>query len=79
MTSPSTVVDPGTLCVLCQIKAIADHVATPAVGYTLEDMRVVSDELDRARFLIERAIGMKIQRSQVYWGDVTDVTDGGAA
>lgn len=70
------IVDPGTLCVLCQIKAIGEHVATLAVGYTLDDMRAVSEELDRARFLIERAIGLKIQRSQVYW---EDVTDGGAA
>ncbi|WP_347264455.1 hypothetical protein [Nitrobacter sp.] len=70
------VVDPGTLCVLCQIKAIGEHVADPAVGFTIDDMRAVSEQLDRARFLIERAIGLRIQRAPVYW---EDITDGGAA
>ncbi|WP_416192886.1 hypothetical protein [Nitrobacter sp. TKz-YC01] len=32
------VVDPGTLCVLCQIKAIGEHVADPAVGFTIDDI-----------------------------------------
>lgn len=68
------VVDPGTLRVLCQIKAIADHVATACAGFTLDDMRVVAWEMHKARLLIERAIEMRIEQSR--WDDVTD---GGAS
>jgi hypothetical protein len=42
----------------------------------MDDMRAVSQELDRARFLIERAIGLRIQNAPPYW---EDYTDGGAA
>lgn len=56
------IVDPGTHNVLCQIRAIAFHVADPAVGFTMDDMREVSKQFDRGRFLIERAMASKIER-----------------
>jgi hypothetical protein len=71
------IVNAGTLTVLCQIEAIGNHVIDPAVGHTIDDMRAVSEQLDRMRFLIEHAIALRIQHGRAgYW---EDYTDGGAA
>jgi hypothetical protein len=65
------IVDPGTLSVLCQIEAIGKRVIDPAVGFTMGDMRAVSEQLDRMRFLIERAIALRIQSGRVYCEDIS--------
>lgn len=55
------ILDPETIRLLCFIEALGDHVIDPFTGFVIYDMRAVSEQLDKARLLIDRAIALRIQ------------------